>query len=245
MPAKLDFLKDMREHPNTTGGETAARLDVSEGAILEVYRRSRRQGLLEGDGARPEKFKLTDFGLQQLRVLSGEDNPRPGAPANVEQKLSELEERMADTVEDVKGLFGLVDRVLQAKRTSAPESNDRVSELLEENTQLKEQLSQQAKVFEFYAVRIGLAEHDGRHRLLKKRGKRLTAELEPETAKLVERLVSLEEELCNEESRGWGGPREEKVRKLQDEIAALREKLGFVALAASSEDEEERDKDGW
>jgi DNA-binding Lrp family transcriptional regulator len=244
MAAKLDFLKDLREHPNTSGGETAARLDVSEGAVLEAYRRSRRQGLLEGDGARPEKFKLTDFGIQQLRVLSGEDNPKPAGPANVERKLSELEERMSDTVEDVKGLFGLVDRVLQAKRTSAPESNDRVSELLEENTQLREEVAKRSKGFEFYAVRIGLAERDGRQRCLKERGEKLAGEVEPETAKAVERLVSLEEELCNEESRFFG-QREEKVRKLQGEIAALRETLGFVALAASSEDKEERDEDGW
>jgi len=239
MPAKLEFLNDVREHPHTSGGETAARMDVSEGAVLEAYRRARKQGLLSGSGQRPERFVLTENGMQRVRLLSAEENPNAEPPATNEEKVSELEERLNDTAEDVKGLFALVDRVLRARRTSPPESNDRASELSEDNKQLREKLGQQVKVFEFYAVRLGQAERDGCKHLLKERGEKLAGELEAETAKAVERLVSLEEELCDEQNRFWGGPREEQVRKLQSEIAALRETLGFVAVAASSEEDVE------
>lgn len=236
MVTKLTILKDLSVQPHSSSGEAAARLDAAEAAVAEAYRRARRQGLVTGDGSRPERFVLTENGAQQVRVLSAEENPNAAPPATPEAKFSEFEERLNDTVEDVKGLFGLVDRVLREKRAPASEGDDRLDELQQENAELR------SKVIEYYAVRLGQAERDGCTHILQERGKRLAGELEPETAKAVERLLSLEEELCNEEKRFWG-PREEVVGKLREEISDVRAKLGFAAEPSEEQRKEESEKE--
>lgn len=238
MAAKLDFLKDVQGHPHTTGGESAARLDVPEATVLEAFRRARRQGLIQGDGGRPEKFVLTEAGMQQLRVLSGEENPKPGISASVEAKLSELEERVNDTVEDVKGIFGLVDRVLQAKRPPSPKQDDLLDELQQENTDLQTQLRKQAVMFEFYALRLASEFSDGLTNAFEERANKLGEELDSETQESVRRLVELENQL-DQERRRLFGPNRDNVRNLQGEIAALREKLGFSIQASKDAGEEE------
>lgn len=246
MPAKLDFLKDLREHLHSTGGEAAARVDVPEATVLEAYRRSRRQGLIEGDGGRPEKFALTDAGLQQLRVLIAEPNPTPTPVPKLEERFAELQEQVRDTAENVKGLFSLVDRILAAKReqpatASLSDTEEQLraenEELEGEKQRLEKELVHRSRVIEFYATQIYLSDVSGREEMFKARGKEPAGELGSETAETVWSMVGLEEKLDEERNR-YFGPDEAKVRKLLGEIVALREKLGFFALEFKDQDAE-------
>lgn len=247
MATKLDYLKDLREHPASTGGEGAARLDVGEPAILEFYRRGRRQTLIAGDGGRPEKFTLTDAGLAQLRVLEAEasPSPTPSLPTKLEEKFSELEETVHDTVEDVKGLFGLVDRILQAKGTSpavndlADELHGEIADLEEQKQKLEEKLTKTSILVEFFGFRLAsqLSFYDLPSRF-RERARKLGEKLDAETQESVLRLVELEKELGEGRPRLFG-PNHDKVLALQAEIGGLREKLGFAALDWATGREEE------
>src|SRR5712692_5889203 len=116
MANKTDYLKDLRDHPGSTGGETAARLDVSEASVLEGFRRARRQGLVSGDGGRPEKFTLSESGLRELRLTEHTPSPNPALLPSPGEKPRDLEARLNDTEKDIRSLFHLVDEVLSAKR---------------------------------------------------------------------------------------------------------------------------------
>lgn len=234
MATKLDYLKDVREHLHSTGGEAAARLDVSEATVLEAYRRARRQGLIEGDGGRPEKFVLTDAGVTQLRVLAGEGNPAPSLPANIEGKFSALEEKVNDTIEDVKGLFGLVDRVLSTRRSEfspAQQSDDAaiVEQLLAEKSEVEEKLGRTSRAVEYYATQIAAVRFLDCREMLKSRADQLSQQLDSEMQESVRRLIELEEGLGKERNRFFGSDKD-KVREIQDEIAKVREALGFAVV---------------
>jgi hypothetical protein len=250
MATKLDYLKDLKEHPHSTGGEAAARLDIPEATILEGYRRARRQGLVEGDGGRPEKFILTDAGLEQLRGLLSEGNPTPNVPSNVEGKLTALEKKVNETIENVRGLSGLVERVLRTESgrpspVEQPDDSEIVQDLLDEKRELEDKLAQTARVIEYYAAQIGAADFSSRSDILEARGEKLARQLDAETQQAVRRLVELEEELGEERNR-WFGPNDNRVRKLKGEIAELREKLGFAALdLAEGQEEESEEAEYW
>lgn len=240
MPVKHDYLADLAQHANSTAGETAARLDASESAVLEAFRRLRKQDLIAGDGKRPEKFSLTDAGREQLAVLGIAGNSS-AVSASPETKLSQLETQLSETVADVKGIFGLVNRLVGKKAASHSQSDveeESLEELQAENDALMEEkkaleteMDRHVRVLEFYATQVGLhcADDWGSAKRLEARAEKLGVEVGSETAEDVKSLVRLEEALQGEQGRFFG-PRKSKMRELMTEIGQLREKLGLAPL---------------
>jgi hypothetical protein len=243
MATKVEYLTDIREHPQTTGGEAAARLDVPEATILEGYRRARRQGLVEGDGSRPEKFVLTETGLQQLRNLPRESNPTADLPRNVEGNLSALEKKVNETIENVKGLSGLVDQILSAKRGSAARDTDTLADDLHEQVvTLGDALKKRSQVLEFYAVRLAQAPFNGKAKMLEARKSALASQLDSDAQEEINRLVAVEADLA-EENNKFFGPARDVARQLATEIGRLRGKYGFPSIDLGEAGEAENDAD--
>lgn len=239
---KRDYLADLRGHPGTTALESAARLDVASANVSEALRRARKQGLVRGDNARPEKFWLTDPGAERLRVLEGEkanSNSNADSPAqsNVQEQLATLEDTLGDVVEDVKVLFRFADKHLGERRNSveAPIPDTSMEEeLLEQNQELQEakkkleeELERRSRVLEFYALELTLAGGDVSRSLLKRYRDALVPRLEPDVADQVRSLIEVEKRLTDEWKAIFGSD-DEKIWELEGEISDLRKKLGFA-----------------
>lgn len=121
MPEKVDYLRDLADHPTSTGAEAAARLDVPQPTVLEAYRRARRQKLVESDDGRPQRFSLTELGRERLLVLergkaeASESNPDGNSgrssstvSTNSEQALTLLKESVDDLEADMRVVVRLM-----------------------------------------------------------------------------------------------------------------------------------------
>jgi predicted ArsR family transcriptional regulator len=233
MATKLDYLKDLADHAGSTGGEAAARLDVPEATVLEAYRRCRRQGLIDGNGGRPEKFTLTESGITQLRVMQEQSNSKPALSPNLEKKFSDLEQGLNDSQDDIRGLFRLVDQVLGAKRDSAlrdvDTSNEIEDDLHEQVSTLEAKLKKCSLALEFYTVSLRRGPFGGSREMLEARKDALSSQLDSDAQQEITRLIALEAELAEENGKFFG-PAADVVRELVAEIGHLREKNGFASM---------------
>ncbi len=147
MPGKLDYLKDLAEHPASTALEAAARLKTSEATVAQACRRAQQQSLVKADDGQPKKYSLTEAGEAQLRVAS----ENGGAPAlsapEFSQQLRILQETVNDLADDVRTLFRFADKHLTTAQDDtlssvvAEDILERVDDLENEIEELRASLS--------------------------------------------------------------------------------------------------------
>lgn len=240
---KVNYLRDLADHPASTGADAAARLDVAQPAVLEAFRRAVRQRLVEGDGGRPQKFTLTEAGRGLLLQLEnekaeasglnpGENSGQPTLPASAdsEQRLGDLEAKMGV-------VFRLMANRLQDEGEAGSEGgagrgkgsprrvSDQVEDLLgtaEDNPNDRsgrEEASRRRLVAELFEARKALGEMGWFNDKgpVKERIERLKEQLPPGVPQAVERLLELESE-----AEFWGPGAE-----VESEAAWLRERLGL------------------
>jgi len=240
---KADYLRDIAMHSATTCLDAAARLGMSEAAVSAALRRAGGQGLVRGDGGRPEKFTITDAGSERLRVLdaeAGRSNPQSDASSQskLQEQFSALQDALTDVAEDVKVLFRFADKHLGIRNGQASDDADTVAGLLAEVEardgdikRLEEQLHDTRSSLEFYAIELALA--DLPVEFLQRHRDALQSDLNGDRVEQVRRLIEVQKQLAGKKLHWFRSHDEDAVAELTTELSGLREKLGFVGMTDS------------
>ena len=236
MPAKLDYLRDLRINPNSTSAEVLPRVQAPTlGAVETAFRKYADAGFVESDASAPKRYMLTDKGAEELRRLESEaPNAKSVTLLPKESDLiavlakrakqerccisfslepeSQNQERASS--DDRPGSRGraLLERVRALTGDSQPESEPDAPSVPWDNP----------KVQQLYALQLGMS--DLPRREVRGRRDSLAGVVGPETADLIAQLVACEERLSEQNDSFWGD--QEEADRLQNEIAELRRKLG-------------------
>jgi hypothetical protein len=236
MPLKAQYVQDLMHNPDSTAGDAAKRLQVSEAAAAQTFKRCKAQGLVKCDDTQPPRFSLTEDGvkfLQQpnsngtvpvLSSVSVNGNAAQNPALQFAQALANLIQASSPARHESESAAGLPD--------DAELLLEKIADLEEENAGLEAKIEKASElvapveVLELYAVELALSRI--LKRALRERRDALLEAVSEEWAQVVSDLVSLEDKLDDEQAAFFGGD-DEKVESLQSQINSLREKLGLPA----------------
>src|SRR5258708_32819522 len=70
MPARIDYLRDLRDNPGATAEEVQRRVQAPTLAAVETqFRKCASANLLECDESKPKRYTLTEKGMEELHKL--------------------------------------------------------------------------------------------------------------------------------------------------------------------------------
>jgi DNA-binding PadR family transcriptional regulator len=248
MPAKLDYLRDLRANPRSTSAQVLPRVQAPTlGAVETAFRKYADDKLVESDDSKPKLYTLTDKGAEELRKLESEaPNAQAVTVLPMRREESDLIGALAKCAkqEGCRISFSL-EPESQHRETSEeqPDLKARADALLKRVRALNGESEPDApsvpwddpKVQQLYALQLGMS--DLPRRVVRGRRDSLAEVVGPETADLIAQLVSREEQLADEGDSFWGD--QDEADRLQKEIAELRSKLG-----CSEEEDAEETQEG-
>lgn len=228
MPEKLDYLRDLADHPASTGAEAAARLDGAQPAVLQAFRRAVNQQLAAGDSGRPERFTITQAGQKRLLVLergkaeASGSNPG-GNPGQVAlTALADLREDVADLQAEMRGVV----------RSMAEGSKGEAEAGSEGGAGRGKGATPEDNPGE-PSARMGAAQRQLVKELFEARQEKASLGFFDDKGPVNERIARLKEQIPLGEARAVLRLRELETEEFRDsdgaeaEAAWLREKLGF------------------
>ncbi len=260
---KVDYLRFLAAHADSTIAEAAKGLDATEVAVQSAFKRAVRQKLAQSSGL-PPRYRLTAEGEARLRVLSNqssESNPSHAADvaqrvARLEGKIGALAERVSasegaeeEIAADLETLFGAVDRLLASEGQSDAKPQSRHAESISART---EQLlarfekltghgaapSKPAKAQQLYHALVRLNDTPWFERGgIRDETLALESQLDPENVEAIKGLCELERERVP-----WFR-RDEEMAKRAERIRSLREKLGLTVAIDSGSDKARQELD--
>jgi hypothetical protein len=253
MPAKLDYLLDLRANPRARTAEVQSRVKAATvNAVETAFRKYADAGLLESDNSAPKRYTLTDKGVEELKKLESEPAPANETGASLREQSSNPDADLISSIVKRAKEEGLCisvsvgpDAQTEAHEEETGKLNShsaRAKALLERAKALSEGREPQdaepedthwddPKVQRLYGLELGLSELP--RRVVRDRKDALAAIVGSEVSDLVARLIQAEEELHSELEDSWW-PDKQKRERFQQEIAELQRKLG-----CSEEDAEE------
>jgi hypothetical protein len=249
MPAKQDYLRDLRSNPRSTSAEVLPRVQAPTlGAVETAFRKYADDGLVESDDSKPKLYTLTDKGAEELRRFESEaPNAHAVTLLPTRREESDLIAALAKRAkqESCRISFSIEPDNQPASSDERPVSS-RVRALLERvNARLAPEPGEpepnapsvpwdNPKVQRLYGLQLGMC--DLPRRIVREGKDALAAIIGNEVSEMVARLVEAEEELHSELEDSWW-PDKEKRERLQQEIAELRRKLGCPEGVADSSGE--------
>src|SRR6266478_6072290 len=70
MPARIDYLRDLRDNPGATAEEVQRRVQAPTLAAVETqFRKCASANLVECDESKPKRYTLTEKGVEELHKL--------------------------------------------------------------------------------------------------------------------------------------------------------------------------------
>src|ERR1700687_1145926 len=70
MPARIDYLRDLRDNPGATAEEVLRRVQAPTLAAVETqFRKCASANLVECDESKPKRYALTEKGVEELHKL--------------------------------------------------------------------------------------------------------------------------------------------------------------------------------
>ena len=223
MPAKRDYLRDLRENPHSMSAEVLSRVKAPTlGAVETAFRKYAADGLVESDDSKPKGYALTDKGAEELRKL---ESQAPGCRISIEpvSEPASNEERPASG-----RARALLDKAKALLSGNNDESEPDRSELRVPKPDAPPVAWDNPNVRQLYGLQLGMS--DLPRRDVRDRKDSLAGIVGPEIADLIAQLVSSEEQLAAESDSFWGD--QDEAERLQEEIAELRGKLGCSAQGA-------------
>ncbi len=240
MPARIDYLRDLRDNPRARTAESQSRVKAATvNAVETAFRKYADAGLVESDNSAPKRYTLTEKGAEELRKLESS-----AASVNQTPAVSLREE----SVEPIAAFVSSV--VKLAKQHGISISANRVSQETAAEAEADKNLDDKPcpwddpKVQRLYGLELGLS--DLPRRVVRGQKDTLAAIVGNEVSELVARLIQAKEELHSELEDSWW-PDKKKRERLEQEISELRRKLGCSEEDAEETQEEgaEQDEDEW